>query len=70
MAGWGDVFALSQCRHDQVENDDKKCNVTCEYFYTIFSDLTETIFAEHQLSIPEIFRIICKTEDHTANGYC
>ena len=38
----------------------KNCN-------RIFNDLTETIFAEHQLSLPEMFHIISKMEDHTTN---
>ena len=39
----------------------------CKNCNTIFNDLTETIFAEHQLSIPEMFHIIRKMEEHTSN---
>jgi hypothetical protein len=41
----------------------KNCN-------RIFNDLTETIFAEHQLSVPEMFHIISKIEGHTTNHIC
>jgi len=33
-----------------------------------FNDLTETVFAEHQLSTTEMFHIISKMEGHTING--
>ena len=33
----------------------------------MFNDLTNTVFAEHQLSIPEMFHIIRKMEEHTTN---
>ena len=39
----------------------------CKNCNSIFNDLTETIFAEHQLSIPEMFHIISKMEGHTTN---
>ena len=39
----------------------------CKDCDSICHDLTETLFAEHQLSVPEMFHIISKTEEHTTN---
>lgn len=39
----------------------------CKNCNSMFNGLTETIFAEHQLSIPEMFHIIRKMEAHTTN---
>jgi predicted RNA-binding Zn-ribbon protein involved in translation (DUF1610 family) len=39
----------------------------CKNCNSIFNDLTETVFAEHQLSIPEIFHIISKMKGQTTN---
>jgi hypothetical protein len=36
----------------------------------MFNDLTETLFAEHQLSVPEMFHIISEMEGHTTNHIC
>jgi hypothetical protein len=39
----------------------------CENCNSIFTDPTETVFAEHQLSIPEMFHIISKMKGHATN---
>lgn len=39
----------------------------CRNCDSIFNDLTATVFAEHQLSIPEMFHIIRGMEEHTTN---
>ena len=39
----------------------------CQACESIFNDLTETVFAEHQLTIPEMFHIIQRMEEHTTN---
>jgi len=39
----------------------------CQDCESIFNDLTGTVFAEHQLTIPEMFHIIQRMEEHTTN---
>jgi transposase-like protein len=39
----------------------------CKNYQNIFHDLTETLFAEHQVSVPEMFQIISKMEGHTTS---
>ena len=39
----------------------------CHNCDSIFNGLTATVFAEHQLSIPEMFHIIRGMEEHTTN---
>jgi transposase-like protein len=39
----------------------------CQDCESIFNDLTGTVFAEHQLTIPEMFHIIRGMEEHTTN---
>ena len=42
----------------------------CKNCNSIFHDLTETVFAERQLSVPEMFHIISKMKGHTTNDIC
>jgi len=41
----------------------------CQDCERIFNDLTGAVFAEHQLTIPEMFRIIRGVSKHHLQGY-
>ena len=62
------------CSHCESADTIKKVTIRkvaqryqCKDCDSICHDLTETLFAEHQLSVPEMFHIISKTEEHTTN---
>jgi hypothetical protein len=53
---------------DTIEKETARKDVQryrCHHCDSIFNDLTETIFSDHQLSLPEMFYIIREMEEST-----
>ena len=66
---WPDEVTCPHCRSaDTIKKGTTRKDVQryrCHHCDSIFNDLTETIFSDHQLSIPEMFYIIREMEEST-----
>ncbi|RKS75782.1 transposase-like zinc ribbon protein [Haloarcula quadrata] len=69
---WPDEVTCPHCRSaDTIKKGTTRKDAQryrCQDCESIFNDLTGTVFAEHQLTIPEMFHIIRGMEEHTTNG--